>query len=319
MTIPDIIAALCAPGPVPETAFTEATLRHEEIVPHLIELIDDARRDIENVSFDEMGYIYAMYLLAQFREPAGLRPIVDFFSVPGELPVELTGDIVTGDLARILASVCGDDDEPIRRMVADARIDELTRAAAVEAFVCLLVAGERTRDEVVAYFKTLFHGAIEREPSFLWSALVHLCVEIHPDGLRDEIDAAFGDRLVDETVVTPTAVEGEAAHDMADTLEALEWERYYMVDDAIEEMRKWRGYDRGDASAPADLSPEERASWLQARSEVLDQLLGHAAPAAPADASRTLAGSIVRESPKVGRNEPCPCGSGRKFKKCCGR
>jgi uncharacterized protein YecA (UPF0149 family) len=23
--------------------------------------------------------------------------------------------------------------------------------------------------------------------------------------------------------------------------------------------------------------------------------------------------------PKVGRNEPCPCGSGRKFKKCCGR
>jgi len=22
---------------------------------------------------------------------------------------------------------------------------------------------------------------------------------------------------------------------------------------------------------------------------------------------------------KVGRNEPCPCGSGTKFKKCCGR
>ncbi len=28
---------------------------------------------------------------------------------------------------------------------------------------------------------------------------------------------------------------------------------------------------------------------------------------------------IVRETPKVGRNEPCPCGSGKKFKKCCGR
>ena len=24
-----------------------------------------------------------------------------------------------------------------------------------------------------------------------------------------------------------------------------------------------------------------------------------------------------RETPKVGRNEPCPCGSGKKFKKCC--
>lgn len=27
----------------------------------------------------------------------------------------------------------------------------------------------------------------------------------------------------------------------------------------------------------------------------------------------------VRETPKIGRNEPCPCGSGKKYKKCCGR
>lgn len=28
---------------------------------------------------------------------------------------------------------------------------------------------------------------------------------------------------------------------------------------------------------------------------------------------------IVRDAPKVGRNDPCPCGSGKKFKKCCGK
>jgi SEC-C motif-containing protein len=27
---------------------------------------------------------------------------------------------------------------------------------------------------------------------------------------------------------------------------------------------------------------------------------------------------IRRAGPKVGRNDPCPCGSGRKYKKCCG-
>jgi SEC-C motif domain protein len=26
----------------------------------------------------------------------------------------------------------------------------------------------------------------------------------------------------------------------------------------------------------------------------------------------------VRSGPKVGRNDPCPCGSGKKYKKCCG-
>ena len=29
--------------------------------------------------------------------------------------------------------------------------------------------------------------------------------------------------------------------------------------------------------------------------------------------------TIVRMSPKVGRNEPCPCGSGKKYKNCCGK
>ncbi len=28
--------------------------------------------------------------------------------------------------------------------------------------------------------------------------------------------------------------------------------------------------------------------------------------------------TVVREAPKVGRNDPCTCGSGKKFKKCCG-
>ncbi len=27
----------------------------------------------------------------------------------------------------------------------------------------------------------------------------------------------------------------------------------------------------------------------------------------------------VREAPKIGRNDPCPCGSGKKYKKCCGK
>ncbi len=28
--------------------------------------------------------------------------------------------------------------------------------------------------------------------------------------------------------------------------------------------------------------------------------------------------TIVRSNPKVGRNDPCPCGSGKKYKHCCG-
>lgn len=31
----------------------------------------------------------------------------------------------------------------------------------------------------------------------------------------------------------------------------------------------------------------------------------------------SMSQTIVREQPRVGRNDPCPCGSGQKFKRCC--
>jgi uncharacterized protein YecA (UPF0149 family) len=31
------------------------------------------------------------------------------------------------------------------------------------------------------------------------------------------------------------------------------------------------------------------------------------------------AGPTSQPSSKIGRNDPCPCGSGKKFKKCCGK
>ncbi len=48
------------------------------------------------------------------------------------------------------------------------------------------------------------------------------------------------------------------------------------------------------------------AHWKQY--EVPHEALGGKAGSTP----------IVRDGPKVGRNDPCPCGSGKKFKKCCG-
>ncbi len=41
--------------------------------------------------------------------------------------------------------------------------------------------------------------------------------------------------------------------------------------------------------------------------------------AALPDAAEQLQVTFRRELPKVGRNDPCPCGSGKKFKKCCGK
>ncbi len=44
-----------------------------------------------------------------------------------------------------------------------------------------------------------------------------------------------------------------------------------------------------------------------------------AAARASANAGAVSPVQVIRTAPKVGRNDPCPCGSGKKYKNCCGR
>ncbi|RME31022.1 MAG: hypothetical protein D6800_01205, partial [Candidatus Zixiibacteriota bacterium] len=45
---------------------------------------------------------------------------------------------------------------------------------------------------------------------------------------------------------------------------------------------------------------------------------GESNPMAEASQAGTRARTVKRNQPKVGRNDPCPCGSGKKYKKCHG-
>ena len=54
-----------------------------------------------------------------------------------------------------------------------------------------------------------------------------------------------------------------------------------------------------------------------------DRFTAPSSPAPSLEASESpeipkVAVPVVRDQPKVGRNDPCPCGSGKKYKKCCG-
>ncbi|MEM7096929.1 MAG: preprotein translocase subunit SecA [Pseudomonadota bacterium] len=61
-----------------------------------------------------------------------------------------------------------------------------------------------------------------------------------------------------------------------------------------------------------------RMNFQHAEASALNEP-GTDAPAAPAAAEPDKVETFVREEKKVGRNEPCPCGSGKKYKQCHGK
>ena len=84
-----------------------------------------------------------------------------------------------------------------------------------------------------------------------------------------------------------------------------------------------RTLSRMQLENPEELAAAERNRRAQAEQQMQFQ---HAAAtelgASQADGAReqpVRAAPFVRDDRKVGRNEPCPCGSGKKYKQCCGR
>ncbi|MDH5571838.1 MAG: preprotein translocase subunit SecA [Gammaproteobacteria bacterium] len=64
---------------------------------------------------------------------------------------------------------------------------------------------------------------------------------------------------------------------------------------------------------------EQRRRQLQAEMEYRHAEVNTMAGEEVVDADKSAAAPFVREGRKVGRNEPCPCGSGKKFKQCHGQ
>ena len=89
-------------GTFPRTAVEEAAARQEEVTPELLRILEEtvdraAQLDAEG---DYMAHLYAMFLLAQFRETRAYPLVVRFASLPGDLLDSLCGDFITETSAR---------------------------------------------------------------------------------------------------------------------------------------------------------------------------------------------------------------------------
>lgn len=186
-------------GEFPSEILTDALAHREIIVPLLLEELRAVAADPEAVLDKDESYIrhiYAMYLLAQFREAAAYPLLVDFVSTPGEIVMDLTGDVVTQDLGRMLASVCHGDLAHIKRLIEDPEVNEWVRSAAIDALIELYADDQLKREPVMAYLKELFLFKVERKASFVWCAMVNLACDLYPEELETEIRKAYEQHLV---------------------------------------------------------------------------------------------------------------------------
>ena len=273
----------------PRAALQSAIAQQEQVTPELLKIMKYASENAEALSEQEyyMAPIYALYLLAQFREKSAYPLIVDFFSIPGDVSLDLTGDVVTEDLNRILASVSHGDMSLMKRLAENRDANEYVRNAALSAMLVLVVQGAASRDEVMLYYENLFRGGLERELSHAWSGLIYASTRLYPEEVYEDIQRAFENGLAELFFIGLSSVEQALARGKEQVLTELQNDtRYTYIEDTIAEMEWWACFREPKVYEPP-------------------RILAQPQP--------------VTRTQKVGRNDPCPCGSGKKYKKCCGK
>jgi hypothetical protein len=240
---------------------------------------------------------YALYLMAKWRETRAYPLVIRWLYLPDAVSTRLSGDVSTQDGARILGAVCDGDLEPIKRLVLNRDADEFSRGVAVAALALLAVWGEVPRDIIVDYFAWLAREGLEREPNYVWGALAAESADIEALAVFPALRRAYDDGLIDPQIIGRSELDDVEASPRGALLERMK-HRQPPIDDIAKATSWWARFEKS-----ADHRRAEELASLAAGGDLDDD-----APAAP-----------YRAPLKVGRNEPCPCGSGKKYKKCCGR
>ncbi|MBO0860238.1 MAG: DUF1186 domain-containing protein [Chloracidobacterium sp.] len=306
----------------PRHALRQAVEKKDEIIPHLLmalETATDAPEAVLETVNDSL--IYAMFLLAQFREKRAYPLIIKLATRPPELVDALLGDIPTEDLANIFASVSLGDTSLLVELAVNTEAEEFTRAAAIRSWLSLVASGQRSRDEAVAYYKSLFEGGLEDRNEVVWSELVDAANDLFPEEVYDHIKKAYEDGLVDEYIVDPDWVDEQIATGKQEVLAELqEWN--HLVQDVTVEMRAWfENREYGDEwDEDEDWHEEDEWNNEDEDEDEEDEGWGDDFWTRSAMNGSHLEGVAppLRAPEKTGRNEQCPCGSGKKYKKCCG-
>jgi hypothetical protein len=271
------------------------------------------------------GYLVAMLMLAQLKDKRAFPLVIRFASRPDV--EDILDDFVTEDLGRVLASVFDGDIEPLQRLIENPAANEWARSACLSALELLVLFGKAERESVIGYLRRLMDihgGRLEREFSQVWNALADSALNLHPGDLLADLDRAYGEGLVDPGYVSLREIVRQARHPVAEVLQRSRKASMGLVTDAIVEIKRW----------PAFAAPERPVSPPKP-----DRLLANASrqprpvavPSRPGSANHFGApplsdaaltsffapGVPIHAEPKTGRNDPCPCGSGRKYKRCC--
>lgn len=294
MNVDQVLQRLRARGDFPGDAMRWARDHWEQAAPRFISRLRAfaAGGDSGEAAEDEVFYI--LHLCGEKGETRAYEPLCRMIAEDPDLQ-EWLGDATNETLPGILIKVFDGDIAPITRAIEAPGADEFARASALAAFGYLVRAKGLLDDgEMRLYLRRLRREASPRGESAFWTTWAQIASALGYQDLRIDVAMLSKDGFIHPGAFSLEDFDRSLALARADPdgLSGFRDEGIGPLDDAVGTLESW--------SRPGEDGETEEALEGVAEMEDFD-------PEAP----------YVNPFRDVGRNDPCPCGSGRKYKKCC--
>lgn len=278
-------------GTFPRKELLQIIERKEEAIPLLLQILKDVRDDYTIITEDmrRIDFTYAYYLLAQFRVQEAFPLLIELLSLPGYIADELFGDSIAEDMGRILASTYNGDLPLLYSLIENEEADEYARGQGLVAMVALVHEGTFSREFVLEYFKQLMTDKLTESSYYFNSEIVSCSNDLYPEEVYPEIERLYDEDMLDPGMIDLDSVKETLAKSKEMAIQSYRY-RYELLTDTIKEMEYWGCFQL-----------KEKLDTQSLLSSV-SKMVSHPPV------------TVV----KIGRNDPCPCGSGKKYKKCCG-
>lgn len=282
---------------LPVEALRAASANRASVLPAFIRAIEeflagDASPETEEALF------FIFHLLGDWREKTAYRPLAALLRQPPDAIDRVLGGAITETTHRVMAAVFDGDPAPLYDVIREPNADEFVRAAAFHALAMVTLRGELPREDAVQFLRASYVELLPQDECFVWDGWQSTVAMLGLEDLRPIVKQAFERGFISPSWLSFEDFDGDLRESVSGVPEPylLRTGNFTLFGDTVEELSGWYAF-----------SPErerDRKRVAERRdAEVLHRSYSY--------------GPAVNPYRDVGRNDPCPCGSGKKFKKCC--
>lgn len=275
----NLVEALSVAQHLPEEALREAQRRPEAIAEPVLRLAERAAAGEVLNGREQNLLFWGIHVLGAARDTRLHAPLLRILRRPAEPLGELIGDAVGTTLPRIVAGSFDGNPLLMEEALLDRDADEFVRWNLFGAYAFLVFAGAIARERAEALLLRFDEGRPARAGDSAWTGWQEAIGLLGLSDLVPRVAAARADARLLEDEDDPDWFELTLAEAKAKPEDPSRFQERELgyIEDLVLEL---------EAALETDEEPE---------------------PDEPAQ-------NPLRH---VGRNDPCPCGSGKKYKKCC--